>query len=157
VFSDLASYKGKILDPLIDGDYHLIATDKDGNQYESYYSFNGHVGLPIIPASSFKYRFDQDGNFIWEWSVPYYLDPSLETSVWAMIKIYQGDDNIGSVGCKLPTHLGRLFVPYDVIDMVKAEGDLFELQIQLRTNDRNNKIYSKSVNLKFPKPKKEKE
>ena len=67
----------------------------------------------------------------------------------AIINIYRDGDYVGVVYATVPTHLGRLFVPKDVLEKVEEEGDQFELIIQLRTNDNNNRTYSKSQKLKL--------
>lgn len=141
-FVPSSSYFYFIDEPLIEGNYHLTLFDRDGNIYEGDYMFNGLANLPVIPRRSFRIRFDRFGNFIWEWAVPYYIDPGLETSVKAFIYIYNHEDMTKFLHVSVPTHMGRIFVPSEIVEMIKAEGDRVELVIELRTNDNNNRTYS---------------
>lgn len=109
------------------------------------YVFPGIVDLPIISSDSFETHWDEFGNFIWEWEVPYHLDPTLETSVRAAIEIYDQEDNwVGDFTTKLPPHVGYLIVPSDVLSRIsELGGKKYKKQIQLRTNDGYNRSYSK--------------
>ena len=154
IFSDWADYIATINEPLKQGLYRLKVIDTSFDQYEAEYYFNGRKDLPIIRSRSLKYKFDKEDNLIWEWNVPYYLNPEWKTSVRAQINIYRGDEFVGVLYPKVPTHLGRLFVPSDIFQKIKEEGDLFKLQIQLRTNDNNNRSYSKERKISKWKKKK---
>lgn len=135
---------------LIPGQYRLIVKDTDGNEYEDYYDFYEQVDMPIISSHSFRTHRDKFGNFIWEWKVPYYLDPTLDTSVRAIILIYDKYDNwVGELYTRCPTHFGRLFVPRDVLKKILAQGKRYKLQIHIRTHDQNNRSYSKERRAKF--------
>ena len=151
LFHDEGEYFGVVPDPLVEGDYQLTVTDEEGNQYVGQFRFNGYQGLPIIRSSSFKYKFDKSGNMIWTWKVPYDFNPTFDTSVRPFIKITNHDGNNSYLFPRVPTHLGRLFVPNYVVDKVKEEGDQYEMIIDLRTNDNNNRTYSKARKLKFQK------
>ena len=136
-------YGADVTSDLLPGWYHLTVIDTDGNTYEGYYDFYGLVDLPIISSSSFRTRRDEFGNFIWEWGVPYYLDPNLETGVRGIIRIYDRRNNlVAMLWTWLQPHLGRLFVPREVLEKIPSEGKRFKLQIALRTNDANNHSYS---------------
>jgi hypothetical protein len=135
---------------LLPGRYRLVVTDTDGYIYESSYGFNELVDLPIISSRSFRTRLDKFNNFIWEWKVPYDLDPALATSVRAIILIYDKNDNfVGELYTRLPTHFGRLFVPRDIVEKILEQGQRIKLQIQIRTNDQNNRSYSKDRRAKL--------
>ena len=129
----------------------IIVTDINGNRYEGQYHFYGYESLPIIRSSSFKDKVDKSGNLIWTWKVPYDFYPPFDTNMRSVIKITNHDGNISYFFPRVPTHLGRLFVPNYVVDKIKEEGDQYEMIIQLRTNDNNNRTYSKARKLKFHK------
>lgn len=148
LFFAWSGYFAIIEDSLIEGEYNLTVTDNQGNQYTSQFTFNGQVDLPIIEKKKFKKKY-ADGNLILKWSVPYDLDSTWSTSVRAHINIYKEGEYTGVLFTKIPTHLGRLFVPSEVIEKLLAEGDKFFLQIQLRTNDNNNRTYSKEKKIKL--------
>jgi hypothetical protein len=132
--------------PLIVGTYHLAITDIYGDTHHTDLEFSGSVNLPIISSSSFQIRLDPHNNLIWEWDVNdcYYLDPSLETQVRAYIQILDqnGDDSSYYAWMRLPTHLGRLFVPSDVLRKIYLAGKSWRFRIQLRTTDNNSRAYS---------------
>lgn len=135
---------------LFPGTYRLVVQDTDGYRYESYHGFNELVDLPMISSHSFRTHRDKFNNFIWEWKVPYGLDPALETSVRAIILIYDKNDNfVGELYTRLPTHFGRLYVPRDIVEKILAQGQRIKLQIQIRTNDQNNRSYSKDRRAKL--------
>ena len=89
----------------------------------------------------------KEGNLIWTWDVPYYLDPSLETQVTASIQAFENDVFKSWVYFTAPSHLGRLLIPADIIERLKQEGDEIKLSVFLRTNDNNNRSQSKRVRL----------
>ena len=137
------------LDPafVMNGDYGLEVTDTDGNVYLPYpdnqfFHFYGIEDLPIIPKSSIKYKIDAYGNLISTWDVPYYIDPNLSTSARAIIEFSKDGHYVGELHVKVPSHLGTLFVPAYIVDLMQQQGDEFEMRLQLRTNDNNNRTYS---------------
>ncbi|MGE0085902.1 MAG: hypothetical protein AB7S75_15955 [Desulfococcaceae bacterium] len=126
------------------GQYHLKVTDNSNIVYDADRTFNGEiVTLPVISSKSFYAYRDSSGNLIWTWSRPSDLDTGLNTSVRAFVSIYNNDQYMGELYVTVPTHLGYLFVPNDVYQKVLAEGSIFKLGIQLRTNDNQNRSYSK--------------
>ncbi len=142
-FEFISTYGADVESELISGSYHLTVTDIDDNEYVGgYYDFNGLVDLPITSSRSFRTRRDDFGNIIWKWEVPYYLDPNLDTHATAIILIYDWkNDLVGEIYTRLPTHLGSLFVPREVLEKIPAEGKRFKLQIQLRDSG-GNRSYS---------------
>lgn len=163
-YADIVEYGGYAADinvELIHGKYTLYCYDKDGKevQYKSYdggvtynngFYFSEDINLPIIPTSSYKYSTDKSGNFIWEWEVPYTIDPSLNTSARVLIDIYDNNDNLlGELYVRVPTHLGRLFVPQNLFDHIKSLGVKLMLGTQIRTNDGCNRGYSTGAELKL--------
>ena len=146
-------YGGVIEQALIQGIYSLKANFA-GAKSSMTYAFNGLEKLPIIKSSSIKTK-DFQGNLICEWAVPYSLsktNPGLTTSVRAMIDIYQQDAYRGCLWVRIPTHMGRLFVPRSVLDIIESTGDKFVVGIQLRTNDNNNRTYSAGKEITLPPP-----
>jgi len=131
---------------LITGTYHLIFTDKDGEISEMDYDFNRIVDLPIIPSNSYSLHLNQAGDLIWQWQVPDYIDPSLQTSARAWINFY--DDRrkyIGQLWVNIPTQMGFLLVPKSTLDQILTVGKTFYLGTQIRTNDNNNRVYSTGI------------
>ena len=136
-------YWSNFTDQLIPGKYHLKFTDKDGEISEKDFVINKIVDLPIIPTSSYNFHFDQNGGLIWQWKVPDYIDPSLQTSARAWISCYDEKDKlIVEVFVRVPTQMGFLFVPKVVVDQLVLIGKKFAFGTQIRTNDNNNRSYS---------------
>jgi hypothetical protein len=146
-FEFSSGHSAEVPSELIPGRYYLTVTDINDNTYTYWddpYVFHGLVDLPIISSRWFWTYKDKFKNFVWKWKVPYHLDPTLETSVRAAILIYdKKDNNIGSLWTRVPIHLGCLIVPRDVMEKISAIGKRYTLQINLRTNDQNNRSYSK--------------
>ncbi len=151
LFQDWADYYATIQGPLEPGDYHLIVTDIFGKQYEGICTFNGQENLPVVSSSSFKHEFDNNGNLIWKWELPNPIDSSLQTNGHPLIDIYKHREYVGSLWITEPSHIESLFIPSDVFEMMKEEGNKFELSIQLWTTDSNNATSSKPKKLKLKK------
>jgi len=147
-FSSEGYYYVHFTQTLKSGKYHLKITDNSGIIYLADKIFSGStVTLPIISSKSFYAYRDNLGNMIWTWNVPNIStsDSSLNTSVRAIIEIYNNDNYIGYLNFQVPTHLGYLFVPNNVYQKILAEGNVFKLLIQFRTNDNQNRSYSNSL------------
>jgi hypothetical protein len=138
-----SGYWSKFSDQLIVGQYHLKFTDKDGEASEKDFVINQIVDLPIIPTSSYTFHVDQNVDLIWQWQVPDYIDPSLQTSARAWIDCYDENDKlIAEVLVRIPTQMGFLFVPRNVVEQLVLIGKKFGFGTQIRTNDNNNRSYS---------------
>jgi hypothetical protein len=149
-FSDDAGYLGKVAGSLQKGKYILEATDNNQKQHTGQFYVNGIVKLPLISSKTIKPSFDKDGNLICQWAVPWAVgqkNPDWDTFTQAMIDIYEGDTFIASVYVRVPTYMGRLFVPTPVLNLIRAQGSSFKLNVNLRTNDQNNRVYSNSIPL----------
>jgi len=133
-----ADYKADLEQELVVGTYHLVAVF-DGTEVDATFNFTGTVDLPITPASSIKSGLDPSGNLICTWTVPYDLsrnNPSLATWARATIDIKKNGKIIGSLYYRVPTHLGRVFIPKTIVDTLKGlGGSSYAMTIMLRTND----------------------
>ena len=91
---------------------------------------------------------DQNGDIIWQWQVPDYMDSSLQTSARAYIDCYDANDNlIAELYVRIPTHMGFLFVPKSVVDQLLLIGKKFGFGTQIRTNDNNNRSCSTGLKI----------
>jgi hypothetical protein len=141
-------YSANFSDQLITGTYHLKFTDKDGEISEKDYTFNKIVDLPIIPSSSYNFHINQAGDLIWQWQVPDYIDPSLQTSARAWIDFYDDQKKlIGELWVYIPTQMGFLCVPKTIVDQIVSAGKTFYFGTQIRTNDNNNRSYSTGLGI----------
>jgi hypothetical protein len=159
-------YYSTITGPLVRGTYQLTAT-YDGIESQFNFTCNGLVDLPVIPSSSIRLRWDKGfGDLICTWAIPVNLSrssPNLQTSVRASINLYTKDSNgkdivAGYITVRVPTHMGFLLFPTSAMDLVSemlgnVKVSKSDIRIQLRTNDNNNRAYSKAKTIP-PQPKK---
>ncbi|MFC1488584.1 PKD domain-containing protein [Thermodesulfobacteriota bacterium] len=102
--------------------------------------------IPIVSSSSFQVSCDDSGNFIWEWDAPEGFNDW--THARALINVFNQENYLGQIyGRGLPTDLGRLFVPADIIQAVESwGGDRYELEANIRTNnDGRERTYSNKM------------
>ncbi|UCH21779.1 MAG: hypothetical protein JSU83_00470 [Deltaproteobacteria bacterium] len=139
-------FSADILDSLTPGMYWLKVTTVDGKLAEQTYAFNGRVELPIINSNSFQLNPDTYGNLIWTWNIPIELGRlslNYKMRARASIEIFKDKKYVGYFSIILPAHLGYVFIPRDVAQIMNQNGDRFELKISLETRDKNNRTYSK--------------
>jgi len=147
-FHEDSYYKAVFHEPLKSGTYHYVLTDNQGNTLESHKECDASAAeLPIISSESFNAYKDRSGNFIWTWDVPYNISPDLKTSVMAELIAVDGgvETGRGEIVTKVPTHMGRVFVPGNVFQRLEGAGNGLKLRAQLRMNDDSNRAYSDSV------------
>lgn len=146
----IAEYYADLEQELIVGRYHLIVVFAD-TLVDATFNYTGAVDLPIVPASSIKSTLDASGNLISSWAVSYELsksNPSLATFARVTIDIKKNGEIIGCIYYRVPTHLGRLFLPKALVDTIKGIGGTnYAISVMLRTNDNSNRAYSKSRKL----------
>lgn len=131
--------------PLKTGLYRIEVTDTDGNTHEAYNYYKGKVDLPFISSDTFRGYEDASGNFIWTWSVPYESILEMETQVRPRIKIYNNETYVSDAYFRIPTHLGKLFIPQDIFQKIKAEGNIYKAVLQLRERSNRTRTYSTEV------------
>ena len=135
-----------ILEELIPGKYRLVVNTKDGKTTEREYAFSRRINLPIVDQDSIKIRRDSHANLIWTWDIPEsmgYLALETATRARAAIDIYRNDENVAYFSIILPSHMGYVLLPEDVVRLINQKGDRFELSVSLETRDKNNRTYSK--------------
>jgi hypothetical protein len=131
---------------LIPGIYRLAVATADGKTAERAFEFERQIALPVIDSQSIQLKTDQYGNLIWTWNVPVelgFLSLASGTQARAGIEIYRNRQNTGYFSIILPAHMGYVFIPHDVVDMLDQKGDRFELIVSLETRNKNNRTYSK--------------
>jgi hypothetical protein len=136
-----------ILEELIPGKYRLSVKTADGKTTEREYAFNRRVDLPFVDQRSMRIQKDLQGNLVWTWDVPEdmgFLAQKTKTRARAAIEIYKNDENVAYFSIILPSHMGYVFIPDDVAQLINEKGDRFELKISLKTRDKNNRAYSKA-------------
>jgi hypothetical protein len=135
-----------ILEELIPGKYRLSVKTADGKTTERAYAFNRRIDLPFVDQKSIRVEQDLHGNLIWTWDVPEdmgFLAQKTKTRARAAIEIYKNDKNVAYFSIILPSHMGYVFIPDQVVQLINEKGDRFELKISLETRDKNNRAYSK--------------
>jgi len=141
-------FRANFYEPLIPGIYRLKVTTIDGQVLESSCRFKKHVELPVISSNSFKFYNDSFGNIIWKWDIPDDLGRLVfnhHTEARASIDIYKDKKNSAYFFVKIPTHMGYVFIPRDVVRKIREKGNQFGLKVQLETGDRNSRSYSNTL------------
>jgi hypothetical protein len=139
-------FSAVILDSLNPGIYLLRVKTTDGKSVERTFVFNKRVTLPIIDLNSFQLNPDSFGNLIWTWDIPIglgHLSLSNKMRARAAIEIFKDQKYVGYFSIILPVHLGYVFFPRDVVQVINQKGNRFELKVSLETRDKNNRTYSK--------------
>jgi len=141
-------FSADFFEPLIPGSYRLKVSTADGHVAEYEFNFKGLVALPVITSHSFELYPDPFGNLIWKWEIPDSLGHmvfNFQTVVKASIDIYKADKQVGYFFVKLPTHMGYLFIPQNIVQKIGAKGDQFGLRVQLETRDNTTRTYSDTL------------
>jgi len=142
------SYFAIFMGDLITGTYRLEIRADDGQTYEKTITINGLVDLPQISSSSFQLHPDTYGNVFWTWEVPDKLcrfSQNYDTLLKPYIAIYSNEQMVGWFQVKIPTHMGRIFIPAGKVQEVMNSGDKFVFGIDLRTPDMNNRYFSNGL------------
>lgn len=141
-------FSAVIFDALNPGIYWLKIKTVDGKSAERTFAFNKRVALPIIDSNSFQLNPDPYGNLIWTWDIPIklgHLSSNHKMRARAAIEIFKKKKYAGYFSIILPVHLGYVFIPRDVVQLMNQKGNRFELKISLETRDKNNRTYSKPL------------
>jgi fibrinogen beta/gamma subunit family protein len=139
-------YDFDIAETLKTGQYHLVVVDTNGKQYDTYKDFNSTRDVPTIPPDSFCANKDAAGNLFWRWAAPTELFSNVSTSIRTYVSVYKNDMFIGDIYIKVPTHMNWAFSPKHLLDKFINEGaDLLKIGLHVRTNDNNNRWYSKEI------------
>lgn len=139
--------------PLTPGIYRLAVSTTDGKTAERAFEFEKQVDLPIVDNRSMQLKADQYGNLIWTWHVPVelgFLSLASRTRARASIEIYHDRQNTGYFSIILPAHMGYVFIPQDVVDVLDQKGNRFELKVSLETRGKDNRTYSKPFAVEGP-------
>jgi hypothetical protein len=141
-------FSANFFEPLIPGVYHLKVITADGKSTEYGFKFREVVSLPVITSRSFEIHPDSFGNVIWKWDIPDSLGHmafNLQTVVKASIDVYKHNKQVAYFFIKLPSHMGYLFIPRNIVQKIHAKGDQFGLRVQLETRDNSTRTYSDTL------------
>ncbi|KPA17559.1 hypothetical protein MHK_002224 [Candidatus Magnetomorum sp. HK-1] len=140
-------YYGPVNGILANGECRLtanITTPLSGEQtidITQQWNYNP-VTLPTVSYQSFQTLNDHSGNFILEWDAPTGLNDSTNTRV-SIAAFYQ-KTYVGEIYLRVPTDLGHITVPAEIIQQVEEWGDSYEIMVNIRTNDGTERTYSNS-------------
>jgi hypothetical protein len=143
-------FHAEVMETLKPGIYWLKVITDDGKVAERTFAFNKNIELPILDSSSIQLQSDPHGNLIWTWKIPMELGQlalNHKTRARASIDIFKTEKNVGYFSVVLPVHMGYVFIPGVVVQMMNQRGDRFDVKIQLETRDKNNRTYSKPVTI----------
>jgi len=141
-------FSANFYEPLISGIYRLKVRWYNRTTAELPFSFKAVATLPAITSRSFRLHPDPYGNVIWKWDIPDTLGCmafNLQTTSKASIDIYRNHAQVAYFFIKLPSHMGYLFIPREVVQKLSAKGDQFGLRVQLETRDNNTRTYSDTL------------
>jgi len=142
-------YKIEFGGTLKTGQYRLSFVDNVSIQYDEYFYFTSLRDLPIIPSDTICILQNSEG-LVWKWKTPDSLkfQSDISTSVRAWIDIYnKSNEWVGDIWLKVPTHMGWAFAPNSLLQQIPGQNNIFQIGLQVRTNDNNNRAYSKVVNI----------
>jgi len=143
-------YIADIAEELVPGTTYVIEVKcygEDGIRYIATVHFGEPANLPIVSSKSFKYEFDEDGNFYFHWDVPkgmFYLGPELldrRPHVRAMLHFYNAGVLTDKIWVKIPYLMSGIFIPADwrIFD---TEADYVEVGVEVRLQDSTYRTYS---------------
>ncbi|MFC1863218.1 hypothetical protein ACFL1Z_04610 [Thermodesulfobacteriota bacterium] len=138
-------FRADFSEPLIPGIYRLIIETQDGRESELTYKFNKLIRLPILSSSSIRLNTDSFGNVVWKWDIPEELGRlafNHKTTARAAIEVFKNQKNVAFFSVKVPSHMGYIFIPRDLVQSINKKGDKFGLKIQLEAKDNNYRTYS---------------
>ena len=141
-------FRADLSEPLVPGTYRLKVTTVEGEITEGTCKFKSIVDLPIISSRSFKFYPDLLGNIIWKWDIPDNLGHMVfnhQTEARASIDIHRNENNVAYFFVKIPSHMGYVFIPRNVVQKINAKGDQYGLRIQLETGNKNSRTYSNTL------------
>ncbi len=131
------------------GEYHLEAVDTAGATHHGYSAYEGPATLPVIPAGSFSFTIEPNGDLLWQWQAPTGIDPGLATETRAILKVFDNGEEVEEIYVrKIPTDLGRVVIPSAIVDQMEALGDTFKCSLQLRTSNGQNRTVTDTVTLR---------
>ncbi|KPA12436.1 conserved hypothetical protein, secreted [Candidatus Magnetomorum sp. HK-1] len=134
---------------LIEGSYRLEVLT-DGQKFIKDFYYSGMYNLPITQSITFRKQYDENGNLHIKWQSPFETLPDISTSGRAYIFVYN-DDTINEFFPNhflypvIPTYLGYLFVPHNVLNLLKTKGNILKFVVQIRTNDNCNMSFSNAI------------
>jgi hypothetical protein len=141
---------------LVPGTYRIVVT-YDAHTITSYFNFTKLVALPIIKEASIKTTATAAGDLIVRWTAPTTLftltqkNPALSTTTRAGIWAYSGGNYLGYCQMKVGTHMQEAFFSKAFLDALRSMGgDNYTIVVTTRTNDNNNRSYSKEHVLVLP-------
>ncbi len=141
-------FRANFSEPLIPGIYRLKVTTIDGKTAEGNYNFKAIVDLPLISSKTFTLYPDAHGNVVWRWDIPENLGHMIfnhQTEIRASIDINKNTRQIAYFFVKIPSHMGYVFIPRDVVQKISEKGNQFGLKVQLETGDKNSRTYSNTL------------
>jgi hypothetical protein len=148
-------------DPLISGTYLLVVSMSDEQVLAKEYVFNQQIdSFPYFSSKTFEIYYDSSGNVYWNWDIPeavIQIAESHDTSVRAFVDVSDGNQETALLWPTVPTYMGSIFIPSAVVQGLASKGDAFKFIVSFRTNDNQNRSYSKAVtvtDMLTPVPKK---
>jgi len=104
--------------------------------------------FPFFSSRTFEIYHDSAGNVYWSWDLPkdaIAVAEAHNTSIRAFVDVYNGGTETAILWPTVPTHMNSLFIPNSVVQELMSKGDQFNFIVSFRTNDNQNRSYSRSI------------
>ncbi len=145
-------YSAIVDEPLIPGDvYRLECIDTDGEEYSGEFVFSSMTNLPIIPSSSFRYFFNENGDLNWSWDSLTDLNPQAFSLQAYIMGVNETEKDTISLIIDVPLNGGYVDIPSSVLDFAEliARGYVFRLHVVLYTSDHCNRYHSRRIVMRY--------
>ena len=146
-----SAFGANILDPLIVGTYKLVVTTVEGKLPAEEITYNQKIELPFVSYRSFQIHPDPSGNIYWTWAISEeLLDMADSTSVAAMFWAYNNDEPEFLLWVRLPTYMGFVFIPNDVVQQIPSGASTYYYQIWVYGPNGRNRAMSEKLIVNDP-------
>lgn len=143
---DLSDFSYDITEELIPGTYQIEVLLNDQTTLTATRDFVSNLVMPTVNSDSFKINKDDSGNLMWTWDSPMYQNLSdRSTQARAAITVYNQGDFVQLIFVTVPTNMGYLFLPAEIVTSAEALGDEFRFSQHVRETSNNNRGYSNTV------------
>lgn len=132
------------------GTYRLLVTTDNGLLYSVPFQATPQVELPVLSSTTFSSYKDSGGNLFINYQPPYdeaFLAAGLNTQVVAFVDVYNGAALRARMPIALPTHLGHIAIPAQVVQQYEAQGTDRRVTLILRQQEGSTASFSTAAPL----------
>ena len=132
------------------GTYRLLVTTDNGLLYSVPFQATPQVELPVLSSTTFSSYKDSGGNLFINYKAPYdevFLAAGLNTEAIAFVDAYEGATLSARMEINMPTHLGHIAVPANVVQLFEAQGTDRRVTLILHEQEGSNASFSTAAPL----------